>query len=165
MNNLKTKDITLMALFVVIIELCAYITIPTTVPFTLQTFGVFMALLLLGGKKAFLSILSNILLFRLSSIFTLTGGYIIGFLGIAVIYMLFERICKSKITTFLVLCLGNVICYTFGTLWFVHMYTQSIDTISYMSALAICVLPFIIPDILKIVLALIIAKRLKKHIY
>lgn len=39
--------------FAIIIALCSYITIPIIIPFTLQTLGVFTALELLGGKRAF----------------------------------------------------------------------------------------------------------------
>ena len=39
------------SLFTIIIALCSYITIPTVIPFTLQTLGVFITLELLGGKK------------------------------------------------------------------------------------------------------------------
>ena len=38
------------AMFAALLAVCSWITVPGTVPFTMQTFGVFCALLLLGGK-------------------------------------------------------------------------------------------------------------------
>ena len=48
----KTYDLAYIAIFAVLIAICSWISIPMTVPFTLQTFGVFMAVGVLGGKEA-----------------------------------------------------------------------------------------------------------------
>ena len=50
------------AVFAVLIAICSWISIPTTVPFTLQTFAVFLAVGVLGGKRGSLSVLIYILL-------------------------------------------------------------------------------------------------------
>lgn len=47
----KTKDLVYIALFAVMMAVCSYISIPTAIPFTMQTFAVFFALNFLGGKK------------------------------------------------------------------------------------------------------------------
>ena len=46
----KTYDIVYIAVFAVIMAICSWISIPAAVPFTLQTFGVFVAVGVLGGK-------------------------------------------------------------------------------------------------------------------
>ena len=88
----KTYDIVYIAVFAVIMAICSWISIPTAVPFTLQTFGVFVAVGVLGGKRGTLSILVFILLGAIGvPVFAgfsggigvlagTTGGYIIGFL-------------------------------------------------------------------------------------
>ena len=58
----KTYDIVYIAVFAVIMAICSWISIPAAVPFTLQTFGVFVAVGVLGGKRGTLSILVYILL-------------------------------------------------------------------------------------------------------
>ena len=58
----KTYDLAYVAVFAVLIAICSWISIPMTVPFTLQTFGVFMAVGVLGGKRGSLAVLVYILL-------------------------------------------------------------------------------------------------------
>lgn len=58
----KTYDMVYIAVFAVLIAICSWISIPTTVPFTLQTFAVFLAVGVLGGKRGSLSVLIYILL-------------------------------------------------------------------------------------------------------
>lgn len=57
--------------------------------------------------------------------------------------------------------LGLIICYTAGTAWFVITYTKNI---SVFGALKSCVIPFIIPDLLKMSFAVLVSERLKKSI-
>ena len=57
----KTYDMAYIAVFAVLMAICSWISIPTTVPFTLQTFGVFAAVGVLGGKRGTLSVLIYIL--------------------------------------------------------------------------------------------------------
>ena len=47
----RTKDIAYIAVFVAVLAVCSWITVPTTVPFTLQTLGVFLAVGVLGGQR------------------------------------------------------------------------------------------------------------------
>ena len=100
-NKLKTKDIVFIGIFAALMAICSWISIPTTVPFTLQTFAVFMAVGVLGGKRGTLSVLVYILLGAIGvpvfagfagglGILTgSTGGYILGFLFSALIMWVF----------------------------------------------------------------------------
>ena len=59
---MKTRDLTQIAILVALMAICSWITIPTVVPFTLQTLGVFLAISLLGGKRGTLAVLIYLLL-------------------------------------------------------------------------------------------------------
>ena len=61
-ERFKTLDLVYIAVFAVLIAVCSWISIPTTVPFTLQVFAVFLALDVLGGKRGTMAILVYILL-------------------------------------------------------------------------------------------------------
>ena len=92
-----------------------------------------------------------------------TGGYIWGFLLMAVIYGIVKKLLgKAKFADFIALTAGLIGCYAFGTLWFVHVYTGDMD---YLKALSLCVLPFIIPDLIKMFLACKLVDRIKPHIF
>ena len=56
-TKLKTIDLVLIGAFAALMAVCAWITIPGTVPFTLQTFGVFITFYLLGGKRGTIAVL------------------------------------------------------------------------------------------------------------
>lgn len=169
----KTYDLVYVSIFVVLIAVCSWISIPLTVPVTLQTFGVFIAVGLLGGKRGTLAVLVYILMGAIGipvfSGFTggigilagTTGGYIAGFLFSALLMWGMEKL-FGKDTKVLAgsMILGLAVCYAVGTLWFMAVYAASSGPVGIFTVLGWCVFPFIIPDIAKIVLALILTKRL-----
>ena len=60
--------------------------------------------------------------------------------------------------------LGQIACYITGTVWFITVNSQADNVISVGAALITCVLPFILPDILKIGMALILSKKISAWI-
>ena len=89
-----------------------------------------------------------------------TGGYILGFLLTGLCYWLYERLGHERVPLqALSLLLGLALCYTFGTAWFVRVYTGEITLAR---ALALCVWPFIVPDLIKLALALPVGRRVRK---
>ena len=93
----NTRDMVYIAMFAVLIAVCSWISVPATVPFTLQTFGVFVTVGVLGGKRGSLSVLVYLLLGMIGvpvfagfsggigCLLGNTGGYIIGFLFSALV--------------------------------------------------------------------------------
>ncbi|MCI5946820.1 MAG: biotin transporter BioY [Oscillospiraceae bacterium] len=176
-SKITTKELVFTALMAVIIAVCSWISIPTTVPFTLQTFGVFMAVGLLGGKKGTISVLVYILLGAVgvpvfagfsSGIGVLlgtTGGYIVGFLLSGLIYWAMTTAFGEKLPIMIIaMVIGLLVCYAFGTAWFMIVYAKNTAPIGLMTALGWCVFPFIIPDCIKIALAVVLTKQLKKYV-
>ena len=169
----KTYDLVYVSIFVVLITVCSWISIPLTVPVTLQTFGVFTAVGLLGGKRGTLAVLVYILMGAIGipvfSGFTggigilagTTGGYIVGFLFSALLMWGMEKLFgRSTLVLAGSMVLGLIVCYAVGTLWFMTVYAASSGAVGILTVLGWCVFPFIIPDIAKIALALILTKRL-----
>lgn len=174
----KTYDIVYIAVFAVIMAICSWISIPAAVPFTLQTFGVFIAVGVLGGKRGSLSVLVFILLGAIGipvfanfsgGIGVLagpTGGYIIGFLFSALLMWAMEKLPgKKSVMQIVSMIAGLIVCYAFGTVWFVIVYGRMNGPIGFTAALASCVVPFIIPDIIKIVLAYVLSRKLRKYVF
>ena len=170
MKTFSVRSLVLAALCAALLAICSWISIPAAVPFTLQTFAVFLTLLLLPARAGILSIAVYLLLgaaglpvfsgFRggPAALFGPTGGYLTGFLLTGLTALVFE---KLHFTGFpLKLCglaLGLLLCYTAGTAWFVLTYTAGKMTVGH--ALSLCVLPFLIPDGIKLALAALIARR------
>ena len=173
----KTYDIVYIAVFAVIMAICSWISIPTAVPFTLQTFGVFIAAGVLGGKRGTLSVLVFILLGAVGipvfanfsgGIGVLagpTGGYIIGFLFSALVMWAMEKLPgKKSIMQIVSMVVGLVVCYAFGTAWFMVVYGKANGPVGLVTALGWCVFPFIIPDLIKIALAYVLSRKLRKYV-
>ena len=161
------------ALFAVIIAICSWLSIPATVPFTLQTFDIFLTVAVLGGKLGSLAVFLYLLMgvvglpvfagFKggIAALMGPTGGYIVGFLLSALVMWGMERLLgKKQWVLALSMVLGLMVCYTFGTVWFILVYARSTGPIGLMTALGWCVFPYIIPDIIKIVLAMLLSKKL-----
>ncbi|MCR5010937.1 MAG: biotin transporter BioY [Lachnospiraceae bacterium] len=165
-----TIDITYIGAAVALITVCSWISIPTTIPFTLQTFAVMLAVLLLGGMRGTIAITVYILLGAvgvpvfsgftggIARLMGPTGGYIIGFLGTALVMWAFEKILGKKLWVYITaIILGLVVCYTFGTMWFIKLYTADDGSKATLAmALSACVIPYLIPEVIKVVLALTI---------
>lgn len=176
----KTPDIrkmTYVALMTVLIAVCSWITIPATVPFTLQTFAVFAACALLGGKLGLCAVCLYILLGAVGvpvfagfgagpgTLFGPTGGYILGFVFTALAMWGAEAKLGEKLPARIAgMTVGLVLCYAFGTAWFMVVYARTGGAIGLGAALSMCVLPFILPDCAKIALAAFVSARLKPRL-
>ena len=175
--KLSVQDMAYIAMFAVIMAVYSWISVPYIVPFTLQTFGVFLAVSVLGGKRGTLAVLIYILLgcvgLPVFAGFTggfgillgSTGGYIVGFLFTALIMWAMEKIPGNQtLVTSASMVLGLLACYAFGTVWFVVVYARTIGPVGLWTALGWCVFPYIVPDLAKMALALALRKRLRAAI-
>ena len=151
-------DLAYTALFTVLIVVCAWITVPLTVPFTLQTFGVFAALGTLGGRRGTYAVAAYLLLGLAGlPVFSgfqggpgvllgTTGGYILGFLVSAALYWaVTARMGRRPAVMAAAMALGLAVCYAFGTAWFLAAYARTTGPVGLWTALGLCVFPFIVP--------------------
>lgn len=173
----KTRIYMFAAVAAALIAVCAWITVPGPVPFTLQTFGVCCALLILGGKRGTLAILIYLLLGAVGApvfagfgggpgvLLGATGGYLIGFLVLGLTYWLITALLGEGLwVRGAALAAGQLLLYAFGTAWFMFVYARNTGPVGLSSALGLCVWPFLLPDGVKAVLALAVSARVSKHI-
>lgn len=178
----KVYDMAYIAVFTVLIAICSWISIPTLIPFTLQTFAIFLSVLVLGGKRGTIAVVLYLLLGLIGVpvfaefsagpqvLFGSTGGYLVGFILAALIMWLAERLFlkdhprdrRATLVQVVSMFLGMLACYTVGTIWFMVVYLRDTGAIGLTTVLGWCVIPFLIPDIAKCALALTVANMLRK---
>ena len=158
----------LCSLFAAMTAVCAWLSIPIApVSFTMQTYALFLTLGILGGKWGTVSILLYLLLgtvglpvfsgFRggLGVILGSTGGFLWGFLLAGLTYWALERLGRLP-----AMILAMAVCYGCGCLW-LCVYAGNIG---FRAAVISCVIPYLIPDGIKIALAFSLSRRIGKHI-
>ncbi|MBQ8182354.1 MAG: biotin transporter BioY [Clostridia bacterium] len=174
-NRIKLS--VLISLFTAVIAVCSFVSVPSAVPFTLQTLGIFTTLTVLGGKHGTVCIalyifigLAGVPVFSgfgagFGHITGATGGFILGFIICGFCYWIITKIFGNKtVTKAIGLITGLLLCYSFGTLWYAVFHLRTISPGEFLTVLKVCVLPFIIPDLLKLCVALIIDKKLPQTI-
>ena len=168
----STRDLCFCAIGAALIAVCAWISIPAEVPFTLQTFAIFTVCGLLGA----VSVLVYLLLgavgapvfagFRggFASLLGTTGGYLVGFVLLTLIITFTQAHWGQGQWVFVLsAAVGLLVCYAFGTAWFLIVYTRT-GAITLGVVLAKCVLPFLLPDAVKLALATLLRARLYRRI-
>lgn len=154
---------------VAVLALCAWLSVPLgDQAVSLQTFGVFMALGLLGGKQAVAAVAAYLLLgavgapvftgFRggFSVLIGPTGGFLWGFFAAACLWWALEK----RLPDWLKAVLAMALCYGCGAAWYYFAYGPG----QLWPVIMACVVPYLLPDGVKIALALLLSKRLKKLI-
>ena len=159
---MKTKTLTLCAIFAAILCVCSVVTIPIgPVPITLGLFGIMLTAVILGAKKGAISVLVFILLgavglpvfsgFKggVGVLLGPTGGYIWSYIIVALFIGRFaakeyDNKWFAILRIFVVCLIGIVICYALGTVQF--MIVRKMD---FVKSLSLCVIPFIPFDICK----------------
>lgn len=172
--KMTTKKLAYYAMFAALTVICAQIAIPLPgdVPLSLATFAVMLSGALLGTFGGAVSQLVYVLLGAvgvpvfasfsggLGRIVGPTGGYIIGYILMALIIGLIVTKTKKKFYIYLLaMAAGTIVCYTLGTAWYVFSTKTAL-----LPALTACVFPFLPGDIVKIILASLVACQLQKWI-
>lgn len=171
-RNTKTYSLTVTALMAAVTCVLAPLSIPIgPVPISLTNFVIYLSLYVLDWKKGTVSYLIYLLLglvgLPVFSGFTgglgklagPTGGYIIGFIPMAIIAGLAIDKYQKRWIHLVGMMIGTVICYAFGTVWFcLQSGTASA------AALSICVFPFIPGDLIKMLIAISFAPKIREKL-
>ena len=174
-RTVNVRAMCYVGVFAALMAVCSWIAVPTAVPFTLQTLGVFLSVGLLGGKLGTAAVAVYVLLGAfglpvfanfsggIGVLLSNTGGYIIGFILSALIMWLTESLFGKKLPVqILSMVLGLLACYAVGTVWFMFVYMRQTGAVGLGTVLGWCVIPFIIPDAVKIALALMLGNTLRR---
>ena len=175
--RISTADTVTVALSAALIAVCAWISVPMAVPFTLQTFAVFTVAGLFGMKRGTLAMTVYLLLAAMGvpvlsgmtggpdKLVGPTGGYLLGFVLIALMVGFASDRWKRKVLPLaLAMAAGLLVCYAFGTAWFMLVYARTNGAVGLGTVLGWCVIPFILPDCAKIACALIVCHRLGRYV-
>lgn len=168
----RTRKLTLMALMTALLCIAGPLTLPIgPVPVSLLSGVLMLTAMLLGGRMAAGSCGAYLLLgfvgLPVFSGFTggagrllgPTGGFLVGYLPLAAIGGAACSRTERRILQGLALAAGTAVLYALGTAWYC---LQSGVEVS--SALAVCVLPFLPFDALKLALVLAIGPGLKRRL-
>lgn len=162
------------SLFGALTAIGAFIVVPMQpVPFTLQTFFTGLSGALLGGRAGALSQVVYVIIgciglpvfaggkAGLGVLFGPTGGYLIGFIaGAYVIGKIVEARAKAGILwTAMAILVGDVFIYTIGT-----FQLSIIAHFSPLKAILVGVVPFILPELLKLLAATILASKIREKV-
>lgn len=174
---MKAKNMALCGLFTAVLTVCAWISIPFgDSVITLQTFGIFLTLGLLGGKMGSLTVLVYLLLgavgvpvfsaFQggLGALLGTTGGYLFGFMLTALTYWLLTSRRNTPRLRLIVMVIGLLLCYGCGSWWYLTRYLSG-GTVTLGLVLLKCVVPFLIPDAVKLGLAWLLTGKLRRYVY
>ncbi len=178
---MTAREITFVAMGMALIAVCSWISVPSLlpsmVPFTMQTFAVCLVAALFGLRLGLWTVGCYILLGLIGApVFTgfrggpavllgPTGGYIVGFLFTALAVGLgSDRHGNNTLALVLSMAAGIALCYVFGTAWFIFVYSRRSGAVGILTALSWCVFPYLIPDGIKIALAVLLARRLRPFV-
>ncbi|SHH55215.1 biotin transport system substrate-specific component [Sporobacter termitidis DSM 10068] len=170
---MKIRNMVFAALFTAVICVLSPIPLPPVfgvIPLTLTTFAIYIAASTLNWKYGTLAVCVYILIGLIGvpvfsnfgagvpRIVGPTGGFIIGYIPMALVTGLFVDKFEQKRWAYPVaMVLGALPLYACGTLW----YAVS-QHVPFAAALAACVVPFLIGDAIKIIAASVIAPILRK---
>ncbi|MBF0780374.1 MULTISPECIES: biotin transporter BioY [unclassified Granulicatella] len=167
---MKTKHITLSALLAVLLFISSYFRIPLGFipPITLQTFFVILIGLVLKPKYAFISTSAS-LIFQILFQGILSSpqfGFAAGFIVASTTLAILVNLSKKSWYTYLCVMIASLLIYAVGIPYFVllasnpQIFAANSAIEMLVKILHILMLPYLIGDAIKAILAIIVAKRM-----
>lgn len=170
-QKIRTKQMVLIALMTAVTCVLGPLSIPlpfSPVPISLTNFAIFLAIFVLGMKSGTISFIIYLLLgaigvpvfssFRggLQVLAGPTGGYLIGFIFLALIMgFALDHFDRKLVPTIIGMIIGMAVCYAFGTVWLAKLLS-----LSFKEGLMMGVIPYLAGDAAKIIIAAIVGPKL-----
>ncbi len=132
------------------------------VPISFTNLAIYLSLYILGWRRGTLSYLVYVLIGMmgmpvfsgyaggLGKLFGPTGGYIVGFIPMAVLAGLVIDRSRNRGIQMAAMVVGTAVCYALGTAWFCVVTGSQVG-----AALGLCVFPFVPGDLAKMVIAMV----------
>ena len=171
--NTRVQALCATSLFATLLAVGAWITVPVGIPpYTMQSFMLYCALWLLPFRQSFAAVALYLLMGAVGlpvfagfqggfgALLGPTSGYLLGFLLMPLVMQMAK---PSPVSRTLFCALGTLVCYVFGTAWYVVAYGEC-SAAGIAAAAVQCVLPFLLPDAVKLFLAAAVCKRLEPKI-
>ncbi|MEG1431987.1 biotin transporter BioY [Eubacterium sp.] len=175
MEKIQTKTLTHIALVTALLCIIGPLSLPipiSPVPISLTQLGVYAGVYTLGKKKGTLSFGLYLLIGAmgvpvfsgfaggLGKIVGPTGGYLLGFVVLAwVVGCFVEKWPESRAYQALGMVIGNVLVYILGTAW---LMVQA--HLALWPALMAGVIPYVVFDVVKAVIALLVGPKLMERV-
>ena len=172
-KKISTSEMAVVALMTAVLCVLSPFSIPVgPIPISLSTFGLYLAVLILGRRKAVSVCLMYLLIGFIglpvysgfsggaAKLFGPTGGYLFGYVLLTWISgVIVDKFPKNRILCLLALVLGTITCYLLGTVWLAYQMK-----IGFYEAFLIGVVPFVAGDMIKIGIAVWIGTTVRKRI-
>ncbi|MCD7737994.1 MAG: biotin transporter BioY [Lachnospiraceae bacterium] len=172
-TGIPVKDMTQIAIITALLCILAPMSIPIgPIPVSLTNLVIYLSLYVLGMRKGTLSFLLYLLIGAvglpvfsgytggLAKLTGATGGYLVGFIFIALMGGYVIDHWPDKYALHLIAyVLSTAICYALGTVWFVYLMQC---TLGY--ALSVCVTPFILVDLCKMVVGILVGPQVRRRL-
>ncbi|MGN1014327.1 MAG: biotin transporter BioY [Butyricicoccus sp.] len=172
-NSMSVREMALIAVMAAVTCVMGPLSVPIgPVPISLTNLAVYFAIYILGWKRGTVSYVVYLLIGLVGvpvfSGFTggpgkllgPTGGYLIGFVFMALICGLFiDRFHQKIVPSMVGMILGTIVCYMFGTAWLAYQAGYT-----FMQALAVGVFPFVVVDLIKMAIAAVLAPQIRKRL-
>ena len=167
---ISVRDMVLTALFTAVLCVVAPFSISIgPIPLSFATLVIYLAAGSLGIKYGTLSVLLYVALGAIGipvfsnfeggfhKVIGVTGGYIVGYIPLALAVGVCVQFFKEKLLGYVLgMVIGTVLLYTLGTIWFMLQTGLSLG-----ASLMLCVVPFLIGDCAKIIVACILAPQFR----
>lgn len=172
-KSLSIQQLAVIGVMTAVTCILAPLSIPIgPVPISFTNLAIYISLYVLGVKLGTLSYVVYLLIGLVgvpvfssftsgpAKLFGPTGGYLIGFILMAVIAGIFiDKFINKMYLCFIGMLLGTAVCYLLGTLWLAYL-----GNLTFQQALAAGVIPFIPGDVIKMVLAMLIGPQLRRQL-